>query len=316
MSQKKYGLIGVLMGGVSSEREISLRSGKGVAHALKAGGYQVELIDITSADKDKIVAQIKECGIDIAFIAMHGRGGEDGFIQSILEEIGVPYTGSGVRASQMAFNKILSQRAFKQAGLPVPAHVIIEDGRLLEFKNAWGQIKSTPLFVKAACEGSSIGVYLVRHPSEWEPALKKALEFGPYVIVEQFIRGREVTAGVFGLEPLPLVEIVSKSSFFDFTAKYQKGLTQYVVPADLSESLTKKIQSIALRAHEVLGCEGFSRVDIRLDADNYPYILEINTIPGFTETSLFPKAAGVAGYSFLAVCEKLLDIAYDKKIKR
>lgn len=315
MSKSQLGCIGVLMGGYSSERDISLRSGQGVVNALTAAGHLVKPIDIKQSDKDKIIAQLEAEGIDVAFIALHGRGGEDGFIQSILEEMDIPYTGSGVMASQMAFNKILSQRAFKQAGLPVPAHVVIEDGRPVEFKSVWNQIKSTPLVVKAACEGSSIGVFVVRHPSEWEPALKNALSLGPNVIVEQFIRGREFTAGVFDGETLPLVEIVPKANFFDFNSKYQKGMTQYVVPALLDEALTKKIQGLALRAHEALGCEGFSRVDVRLDDKDKPFILEINTIPGFTEMSLFPKAAAVAGYSFVAVCEKLLSIAYGKKIK-
>ncbi len=315
MSVTQFGVIGVLMGGFSSEREISLRSGQGVVNALRAQNYQVHAIDIQVPDKDKVMAQLKEDPIDVAFIALHGRGGEDGFIQSILEDMDIPYTGSGVRASQLAFNKILTQRTLKQAGLPVPAHVIIENGAFLEFKVIWDQLKSTPVVVKAACEGSSIGVHVVRHPSEWEPALKNACAFGPNVIVEQFIKGREYTVGIFDQEALPVVEIIPKSNFFDFTAKYQKGMTQYAVPAVLEEGLAKKIQALALRAHEVLGCQGFSRVDVRLDQKQKPFILEVNTIPGFTETSLFPKAAAVNGYSFVAVCEKLLELAYGKKIK-
>ncbi len=315
MSVAQFGKIGVLMGGFSSEREISLRSGQGVANALTAKGHQVCVLDIQEPDKDKIIAQIKDGQIEVAFIALHGRGGEDGFIQSILEDMDIPYTGSGVRASQIAFNKTLTQRALKQAGLPVPAHVIIENGAFLEFKVIWDQLKSTPIVVKAACEGSSIGVYVVRHPSEWEPALKNACAFGPNVIVEQFIKGREFTVGIFDQEALPVVEIIPKSNFFDFNSKYQKGMTQYAVPAILEEGIAKKIQALALRAHEVLGCQGFSRVDFRLDQKQKPFILEINTIPGFTETSLFPKAAAVAGYDFVAVCEKLLELAYGKKIK-
>jgi D-alanine-D-alanine ligase len=254
--------------------------------------------------------------LDIAFIALHGRLGEDGVIQDILERLDVPYTGSGVGASQMAFNKILTQKALQSAGLPVPANYYITDGKNVDFKTAWNQIKSTPLVVKPACEGSSIGVHIVRHPSEWEPAFKNALSYGPQIIVEEFISGREFTAGIFDREALPLVEMVLKSNFFSFTAKYQKGATQYICPAELPDHLTRKIKELSLSANEVLGCEGFSRVDLRVDDHEQPFILEVNTIPGFTGTSLFPKAAREAGYSFVQVCEKLLNLARGKQASR
>jgi D-alanine-D-alanine ligase len=316
MSQHHFGTIGVLMGGYSSEREVSLRSGQAVADALSQEGYRVKVLDITAQDLAKIVLQIQETPLDIAFIALHGRLGEDGVIQGVLENLDIPYTGSGVKASQMAFNKILTQKALKSAGLPVATHYLITDGKSMDFKTVWGQIKSTPVVVKPACEGSSIGVHVVRHPSEWEGALKSAFGFGPQVIVEQFIRGREFTCGIFDKEPLPLVEIRPQTNFFSFTAKYQKGATQYICPAEISENLTKKIKEVSLRAYELLGCEGFARVDLRVDEQEQPFILEINTIPGFTETSLFPKAARAAGYSFVQVCEKLLELAYDKKKRR
>jgi len=301
------------MGGYSSEREISLRSGQAVADALSQEGYRVLPLDITTDDQAKIIQQIQRVPLDVAFIALHGRLGEDGVIQSILEKLEIPYTGSGVKASQMAFNKILTQRALKAAGLPVAAHYCITDGRNVDFKTAWAQIKSTPLVVKAACEGSSIGVHIVRHPSEWEPAFKNALSYGPQIIVEQFIKGREFTAGVFDHEALPLVEICPKTNFFSFNAKYQKGATQYVCPAEILEDLTRKIKEISMAAVDVLGCEGFARVDLRVDDHGQPFILEINTIPGFTGTSLFPKAAQMAGHSFVQVCEKLLSLALKSK---
>jgi D-alanine-D-alanine ligase len=315
----RFGVIGVLMGGYSSEREISLRSGYAVAQALAGAGYSVQSIDITTSDRNKIVETIKNAGIDVAFIALHGRLGEDGQIQTILEEMGIPYTGSGPLASQKAFNKITAQTAFKNAGLPIPENFYITDGQLTHFKDVFAVLKKLPFVVKSACEGSSIGVYMVRHPSGWESALRDALALGPYVVVEKFIKGREVTAGVFDKEALPLVEIITKNSLFDFNSKYQKGMTEYAVPAALPEELTKKIQSMAVEAYETLGCEGFARVDVRIDESGRPYILEINTIPGFTETSLFPKAAAKAGYSFLQVCEKLIDLAltnHGKKVQR
>ncbi len=316
MSRSRFGNIGVLMGGYSSEREISLRSGDAVAQALAAAGNAVQTIDIVTSDRPKIIEVIKDRGIEVAFIALHGRLGEDGVIQLILEEIDIPYTGSGPVASQKAFNKITAQTVFQNAGLSVPERFCITNAEAVSFKDVFGTLKKLPFVVKAACEGSSIGVYMVRHPSQWEATLKDALAFGPYVIVEKFIKGREVTAGIFDGEVLPLVEILARGPFFDFNAKYQKGLTDYVVPAQLPPELTQKIQSMAVSAYDVLGCEGFARVDIRIDEAGRPYILELNTIPGFTQTSLFPKAAAKVGYSFLQVCEKLLDLAYAKKVQR
>ena len=316
MSRQSYGTIGVLMGGYSSEREISLRSGHAVAEALSQEGHRVLSLDITTDDMSKIIQQIQAIPLDIAFIALHGRLGEDGVIQGILEKLEIPYTGSGVKASQMAFNKILTQKALKSAGLPVAAYFCITDGKNSDFKIVWNHIKSTPLVIKPACEGSSLGVHIVRHPSEWEPALKNALGYGPQIIIEEYIKGREFTVGIFDHEALPLVEICPKSNFFSFSAKYQKGATRYICPAESSENLTRKIKEISLGAYEALDCEGFARVDIRVDDQGQPFILEVNTIPGFTETSLFPKAAREAGYSFVQVCEKLLDLAYGKKIQR
>ncbi|MDE2027600.1 MAG: D-alanine--D-alanine ligase [Candidatus Omnitrophica bacterium] len=316
MSSRQFGNIGVLMGGYSSEREISLRSGQAVAEALSQEGYRVVPLDITANDSPKIIQQIQKAPLDVAFIALHGRLGEDGTIQDILEKLDIPYTGCGVKASQTAFNKILTQKALAAAGLPVPVHYCITDGKVVDFKGAWNHIKSTPMVVKPACEGSSIGVHMVRHPSEWEPAFKNALNYGPQIIIEQFIRGREFTAGIFDRECLPLVEICPNATFFNFTAKYQKGATQYVCPAVIDEGLAGKIKAMSLAAAEVLGCQEFCRVDLRVDDNRQPFILEINTIPGFTGTSLFPKAAKEAGYSFVQVCEKLLDLAYGKKVKR
>jgi D-alanine-D-alanine ligase len=322
MSDRKFGTIGVLMGGYSSERDISLRSGQAVAEALSQEGYRVLPLDITTDDHAKIIQQIQAVPLDVAFIALHGRLGEDGTIQGILEKLEIPYTGSGVKANQMAFNKILTQKALRSAGLPVPANYCITDGRNVDFKTAWGEIKSTPLIIKPACEGSSIGVHIVRHPSEWEPAFKDALSYGPQIIVEEFIKGREFTAGIFDREALALVEIIPKSNFFSYTAKYQKGATQYICPAVIPENLTRKIKELSLRAYDALGCEGFARVDVRVDDNERPFILEVNTIPGFTGTSLFPKAAQEAGINFTQVCEKLLDLALKgrgdlgKEIKR
>ncbi len=311
----RFGTIGVLMGGYSSERDISLKSGRGVAAALSEAGHRVLPLDIDMSDRRQITAFLHENPFDVAFIALHGRLGEDGVIQSILEEKGIPYTGCGPAASRLTFDKTATQALFSREGLSVPRFVCITDGRPLAFKDVFAVLKNLPFVVKAACEGSSIGVYMVRHPSQWESVLKDALSFGERVIIERFIKGREFTAGIFDREVLPLVEICPRSGFFDYASKYQKGLTEYTVPAAIDEALTVRIQQMALRAYDLCGCEGFGRVDLRVDEKGNPYILEINTIPGFTETSLFPKAAAKAGYSFVAVCEKLLDMAYGKKVK-
>ncbi len=312
----RFGSIGVLMGGYSTEREISLKSGRAVTEALVKAGHKVVPIDISVQDKVKIIEQLREASIDIAFIALHGRLGEDGVIQTILEEMDIPYTGSGVTASQKAFDKTITQKILKAAGLPVTEFLCITDGKMIDWKLAFAVLKKLPFVVKAACEGSSIGIYIVRHPSQWEALLRDALKFGPHVVVEKFIKGREFTAGIFDRTPLPIVEICAKTSFFDFNAKYQKGATTYVVPARIDQALAEKVQKIALAAHDALGCEGFSRVDVRIDENMQPYILEVNTIPGFTETSLFPKAAAEAGHGFIDVCEQLLDLAHGKKTQR
>lgn len=307
-----FGKIGVLMGGVSSEREVSLRSGNAVVNALQQASHQALGVDISSADPIKLTQQIKDLQLDVAFIALHGALGEDGTIQEILERLQLPYTGCGINASQMAFNKIMAQKAFLKAGLLVAPHVCITDGQRLDFKAVWAQLKKTPVVVKPACEGSSIGVSLVRHPSEWEQALSQALKYGPGVIIEAFIKGREFTVGILDTTPLPIVEIITANQFFSFSAKYQKGATKYECPATITAEQTARMQAMALKAYQVMGGYGFARIDFRMDDQGNMYILEINTIPGFTETSLFPKAALAAGISFVEVCETLLRLAYAK----
>ena len=306
------GIIGVLMGGISSERDVSLRSGQAVVEALRKVGSQVVAMDINNFEKSHIMTVIRQARIQFAFIALHGKLGEDGTIQSILEEMGIPYTGSGVRASTCAFNKVITQRSLRANGLPVAdfhvAHTLTVDiDAIIE------ELKVFPLVVKPACEGSSFGVSIVRDQNDFQDALYEAFRFGNEIIVEKFIDGREFTVGILDRQVLPIVEIRSQNNFFNFEAKYHKGLTDYIVPAPLDQELSKQIGDFALKAHQVLGCEGYSRVDFRLDHKNRPFILEINTIPGFTETSLFPKAAKQAGMDFSDVCIRLIQLAYGKK---
>ncbi len=312
-SIKHLGRVGVLMGGYSSEREISLKSGNSVVEALQGGGYDVVPMDIVQTGEEEIASFIAKSNIDIAFIALHGRLGEDGAIQSILENLFIPYTGSGVQASRLAINKALTQTLFKNNGIVVPAHVILDKEDSPSTESILKNIGDLPWVVKPACEGSSIGISLVQNFSEFNPALKKAREYGWQVLIERFIAGRELTIGIFEDRPLPIIEIRSPKNFFDFTAKYQAGLTEYIIPAQLPKGLELTLQEQALKAHRTLGCRDLSRVDMILTPEGTSYVLEVNTIPGFTSMSLLPKAAKASGVDFNQLCSKLVELAYGQK---
>ncbi len=306
------GVIGVLMGGPSSEREISLRSGKAVVEALLRAGQKAVAVDIVSDRPQRVRRQIACAGIDCAFLALHGRFGEDGSVQSILESLGMPYTCSGVAASALAMDKIASRHLFAVRGLSVPRSLVVESG---VFFPEWLGVRSLPLpvVVKPATHGSSIGLTLVEEQRKLRAALKTAARFDTRVLVEEYVRGRELTVGILGGEALPVIEIVPHRGFFDFTAKYQAGLTDYIVPARLAPGLRRRVQEAALRAHAALGCSGCSRVDLILRQGRDPVILEVNTIPGMTATSLLPKAAAAAGIDFTRLCLILVRGAYEKK---
>ena len=306
----KLGRIGVLMGGTSSERDISLKSGKAVSGALKASGCQVLDLIIDTTDHEPLIAILKEAKIDIAFIALHGRFGEDGTIQAILEDLGIVYTGSGIEASRLAINKARSQEIFKQKNIPVPEFEVIRKN------NVQGAIhndtREFPVIVKPSSEGSSIGITLVEKKEDLLSAITKAFEYDEEILVETYIKGRELTVGILDEQSLAVAEIRPKSVLFDFSAKYESGTTEYLVPAPLEEEVSREVQQIGLRAHRALGCRDFSRVDIRLDQQNRPFVLEVNTIPGFTATSLLPKAAKATGIDFPGLCLKLVGLAYAK----
>lgn len=315
LSRRDYsdlGKIGVLMGGPSTEREISLKSGRAVYEALKQEGVSVELIDITSDNEDTTTRLIHSFGIDCAFIALHGRFGEDGTIQNILERMGLPYTGSGVQASRLAMDKIASLEIFSKSGLSVPGFQVAKKAtalRGIKPDPAWGY----PLVIKPASHGSSIGLSIIRTQGELADALELAFNYDDNVIIQKYIKGRELTVGIIDERPLPVIEIVPKNFYFDYEAKYHQGLTEYIVPAHLNGYVGALVQEAAVSAHKLLGCYGCSRVDLILTADEVPYILEINTIPGMTATSLLPKAAKVVGLDFSHLCITLLKLAYAKK---
>src|SRR3989338_3521115 len=307
------GHIGILMGGPSSEREISLKSGKAVFEALQSEGCRVTAIDLMTADENQVKKVIADADIDIAFLALHGKFGEDGTIQVILESMEIPYTGSGVEASRIAISKFQTQNALKNKNVPVPNFYMLQQSEQFSEDDLLKELGGLPVVVKPDREGSSIGVTVVREKKNFAGALQEAFSFGPQVLVEQFIEGRELTVGILADEALPVIEIRPKEGFFDFTAKYQKGLTDYIVPAVLGEETSERVQQVALNAYQALGCRDFARVDMMLNKNNFPYVLEINTIPGFTSTSLLPKAAKCRGYEFSDLCIKLIKLAYEKE---
>jgi len=304
---KRYGRVTVLAGGPSSERQISIKSGEAVYKALARIKVDANLMD---ADDD-FPEKIKKEKPDIVFIALHGRFGEDGSVQTILEELGIPYIGSGVRASKLALDKIASREIFFANGITVPRYTVFEkekgrQGLLSDF--------TVPFVVKPQNEGSSIGLTVVREPSALGEALEKALRYDKKVLVEEYIHGKEITVGILGERALPVVEIVVKNQVYDYDAKYEDKDTLYVVPADLAKDDYEKAQAIALKAHNTLGCRDFSRVDMRMDEERDISVLEVNTIPGMTERSLLPKAAAASGITFEDLCLKLINMA-DKRRK-
>jgi D-alanine-D-alanine ligase len=314
-SVEKFGRIGILMGGVSSEREISLKSGKAITEALLRQGGDVIALDITDGAEEAISSLLEKADMDLAFIALHGRLGEDGTIQSILENANIPYVGSGVEASRLALNKALAQNLFKKNGINVPPFVVLSKNDPFDIPKVIEALGGFPIVVKPACEGSSIGINFAKTTEELSSAIECAWQYGDTVLMEQHIKGKELTVGILGKEALPVIEICPKEEFFNFKAKYTKGMTDYIVPAPIPEDMSVKIQRAAMVAHNVLGCEDFSRVDFILDEDQTYYILEINTIPGFTATSLLPKAAQQRGISFDQLCYQLITFAYGKKSK-
>jgi D-alanine-D-alanine ligase len=309
---KDFGRVGVLMGGPSEERPISLKSAHAVCDSLKTLGCDVVGIDITTDDTAANTALIRSHAIDCAFIALHGRFGEDGQIQQILEDLRVPYTGSGVLASQRAMDKCSSQELFRSAGLAVPGYIVVD-------RNAYvpsGEIPvpfALPWVIKPARQGSSIGLSIIEAAAQLPKALLLAFETDDKALVQQYIEGRELTVAILEEKPLPIVEIVTTRKFFDYEAKYKQGFTDYIVPAKIDDATAAVVQKTALAAHRALGCFGCSRVDFILSKDNIPYVLELNNIPGLTQTSLLPKAARCAGIDFSQLCVRMLSLAYEKK---
>jgi D-alanine-D-alanine ligase len=290
--------IAVLLGGPGPEREVSLRSGAAVARTLRSLGALVQEIDV----KDSSLSLPKS--IDLAYNMIHGTFGEDGQIQQILERQGIPYTGEGVAGSQLAFDKILSKRAFDEHGVPTGRWHVIAAGQKPRFE--------VPFVVKSPRQGSSVGVHIIKDFADLDAALEDCFRFGETVIVEEFFSGRELTVGILGDVALPIIEIVPREGFYDYQHKYTKGASEYFVPAPIGDEATQAVRYAALAAKRALGLEIYSRVDVILASDGRLNVLEINTIPGMTETSLLPKAAAAAGLDFPTLCERIAALSMQR----
>lgn len=302
--------VALLAGGTSGERSISLASGEGAKGALLEAGYQVTSID--PAKKEDIKRLIDE-PFDVAFLCLHGKNGEDGTVQGLLQLLGIPFTCSGVQASAIAMDKAKSKVMYTVNGVETPKSVTLkreEPYDVVEIQNLLG----IPCVVKPATEGSALGVEIVEDENELDNAIKRAFEIDDLVVIESFIKGIELTVAILGNDDpiaLPIIEIVPKGDFYDFESKYQPGGSEHICPARLSNELTAYIQEQAIKAHKALGCRGVSRSDFIVDESEKPWILETNTIPGMTATSLLPDAARAAGITFPELCTKLIEYALE-----
>jgi len=303
MPSMKSKRIAVLLGGLSAEREVSLKSGTAVHEALIARGFDAVAIDV-GRDLPEV---LKREGVDAAFIALHGRYGEDGCVQGLLELMQIPYTGSGVLASALAMHKYYSKQAFVGRGIPTaPFHCFRRGEPVLAGALSFG----LPLVVKPVQEGSSVGISVVKAESELEPALELAFRHDDEVLVEQYIKGQEVQVGILDDRPIGAIEIVPRNEFYDYEAKYTSGMAEHIFPARLEPGLYEKAQQVGLAAHRALGCCGYSRVDLLVTSLGECFVLEVNTLPGMTSLSLLPEiAAKGAGLSFEDLVERIIESA-------
>ena len=307
--------VAVLMGGPSEEHAVSLNSGHGVVEALRRRGISAEPVVIPQALAvgeacAMAKAALQSLDMEVAFIALHGAFGEDGTIQQVCEELHLAYTGSDPAASRLGMDKVASRHRFIEVRLTVPRWRSVPSAHA-------GRVVANglpfPLVVKPSAQGSSIGVSRVNSPEELPRALQEAGRHGSTILIEEYVSGRELTVGVVGERTLPVVEVIPKRPFFDFTAKYTTGMTEYRVPAALEPRIAERVQDAGRRAHEALGCRHFSRTDLILTEANVPVVLEVNTIPGFTPTSLLPKAAACLGMSYDELCEQIVRMAWQER---
>ena len=298
--------IAVLLGGTSAEREVSLNSGTAVLNALRKKGYDAHPID----PKTFPVATLKEQGFDRVFNILHGRGGEDGTMQGLLEQIGIPYTGCGVMASALTMDKMRTKMLWKAFGLPVAEmEIVTVENRATLNPEVVVKKLGLPLMVKPSLEGSSVGLTKVKTMEELESAVDFALKFDRTVLIEEWLAGDEFTVPVLDGEVLPSIKIVPEGEFYDYEAKYISDNTQYFCPAGLTEAREQELRRLVKQAYDVVGCRGWSRIDVMADAEGKFRLVEVNTNPGMTSHSLFPKSAATVGYSFEQLVEKILELS-------
>jgi D-alanine-D-alanine ligase len=294
----------VMLGGPSAEREVSLRSGAAVAQALRSLGHQVSEVDPRTSEWSL------PGGTDVVFLALHGTYGEDGSVQRQLETLGVAYTGCDPEASRIGFDKFLTKERCVAAGVPTARFVLVES-----VAASWPRGWNPPVVLKPVRQGSSVGLQFVERIADWSRALGEAFRFDSQVLMEEKITGRETTVGILAGEPLPIVEVRPKSGVYDYTTKYTSGSTDYLCPAPFDEETTRRIQAAGLAAFKAIGGRDYSRVDVMVRPNGEPVVLEVNTLPGMTETSLLPKAAAAAGLSYAALCQKMVDLALNRKTR-
>lgn len=290
--------VAVMLGGPSAEREVSLRSGAGVVKALRSLGHHVTEID----PKDQTFMLPKKT--DVVFLALHGTYGEDGMVQQQLEKLGVPYTGCDSETSRIAFDKVLTKQRCVDAGIPTAKFVVVESD-----KTPWPMGWQPPLVVKPVRQGSSVGLQFVDRVADWSKALREAFRYDSQLLAEEKINGRETTVGILADESLPVVEVRPKAGGYDYRNKYTAGNTDYFCPAEFDAKTTHAIQEAALGAFRAIGGRDYARVDVMVRPTGEPIVLEVNTLPGMTETSLLPKAAAAAGIDYAQLCQKMIDLA-------
>lgn len=305
--------VAVLMGGTSAEREVSLRSGEAVYQALLKAGYDAYAIDV-DATVGKLLLEDRP---DAAFIALHGTMGEDGTIQGLLDILGIPYTGPGVLASALGINKLMTKKILCFEGIPTPPFVVVNQSETE--KDGWPAVAekvigrlSLPVVVKPTTQGSTIGISFVHQEEQLAPALEQAFKYGPEVLIEKMIQGTEVTSSIMGENSplvLPLIEIFSVTGVYDYESKYTPGMSDHIIPPRIPEEYQERAKEACLKAYNALGCRGLSRIDCIIDKDGNPYVLEVNTAPGMTATSLFPDAARAVGIEFPELVSRLVEMA-------
>lgn len=308
--------IAVLYGGVSKEREVSISSSKGIIDALKKNGHDVVAIDFHPERLHEII----ELKVDLVFIALHGKFGEDGSVQGLLDMLNIPYVGSGVLASALAMDKYKAKQLFESVNIPTAKgklYRIMDTTDVTEIVEDIVNNFSVPFVIKPNREGSTVGLTIVKKHDEINEAIERATESDEYILVEQFIKGKELTVPVLGKmneeTALPIIEIIPKNELYDYESKYSEGGSEHIIPARISDELTEQIQNYAVRAHQALGCETYSRADFLLTDDGKPYILEVNTLPGMTPTSLFPDSAKAVNMSYEEMVEKLVQLTVKQR---